>query len=174
MKLHRALILTLLLAPAASAAETQTDSLNNLFDGVMHAAAPLTSFTPGARSIPNEVGTPVFQIMPKTSLLPRQESNPINIPQSRELLLNFIERHGSALTSIAGVRALSVGLDCLDEGSHRHLVAHKPVIMIAVDAAANQDLIRRQMLRQVPQLSQVPFQIVAFRPSPAKNKSFLN
>lgn len=174
MKLHNAFVLTLLAASNAFAFDAQTNSLNDLFDGATRAAAPLTSFTPATRTIPNEIGAPVFHRAPKTSLLPRQENNPIRIPESRELLLNFIERHGPALAAIPGVRALSVGFDCLNEGAHRHIVAHKPIILIIIDASANQDLIRRQMFREVPQLSQVPFEILSTQAAPQKAKSFLN
>ena len=167
MKLHYAFVLTLLAAGSVSA---QANSLNDLFDGATRAAAPLTSFTPASRTIPNEVGTPVFHIAPKTSLLPRQAEGPLN----QDVLLSFLEQHGAALSEVPGVRALSVGLDCLSEGSHRHIVAHKSIIMIIIDATANQDMIRRQMLRKVPQLSQVPFQVFAAQIAPAKAKSFLN
>lgn len=75
-----------------------------------------------------------------------------------ETIEAFISEHREHVLGLRGVVGIERGFDCgIRSGEHRHILPHKPAVVILIDASAADDLMAGYLMSEVPQLRAIPF-----------------
>ncbi|MBI5209044.1 MAG: hypothetical protein HY927_03630 [Elusimicrobia bacterium] len=87
----------------------------------------------------------------KTWLDSSQDESPL----ADRALASFAQEQGDAIASVEGVVGVGLGWDCGVPGDHRHILPHKPAVVITLKPGADRSAVHARLLFKVPSLSQV-------------------
>jgi len=93
--------------------------------------------------MPPILGTLTYKVTGSVSVLNmnRMAKDPVVVAlwrknpftRTQESLKRFLQQHSSKIMSVWGVNGVGIGVDCPFKGDHKHIVAHRPAIVVYLD-----------------------------------------
>lgn len=83
------------------------------------------------------------------------------VAPTAESLQRFVAEYAALIESVDGVKSVSVGLDCLSEGEHVHILPHHHVVIVTLEPGVTSAEVRKELREKVPGLAVLPVLFVS-------------